>query len=76
MSTISEQSRRIAAPARIWVARMIQRRWQALLDWQVERAAIAQLSSMSDHELKDIGLRRSEISEAVKPHTLRNRRVF
>ena len=34
--------------------------------WRLERAAIAQLQSMSDRELRDIGLNRSEIETAVK----------
>jgi uncharacterized protein YjiS (DUF1127 family) len=42
------------------------RRWPvAYRSWKTERAAIAQLHSMSDRELKDIGLRRSVITGAV-----------
>ena len=33
--------------------------------WREERRAIAALRSMSDHQLKDIGLNRTEIVHAV-----------
>jgi uncharacterized protein YjiS (DUF1127 family) len=38
----------------------------AYLTWRFERAAITQLGSMSDHQLKDIGISRSEIVSAVR----------
>jgi uncharacterized protein YjiS (DUF1127 family) len=42
------------------------RRWLvAYRSWKTERAAIARLHSMSDRELKDIGLKRSAITGAV-----------
>ena len=42
-------------------------RWcVAYLTWRIERAAITQLGSMSDRQLKDIGISRSEIMSAVK----------
>jgi uncharacterized protein YjiS (DUF1127 family) len=42
-------------------------RWTVVfIAWRAERAAIAALDSMSDHELKDIGLVRSDIGRAVK----------
>ena len=42
-------------------------RWcVAYLTWRIERAAITQLGSMSDRQLRDIGLSRSEIISAVK----------
>jgi uncharacterized protein YjiS (DUF1127 family) len=34
--------------------------------WRIEQAAIDRLCSMSDRALKDIGLTRSGISDAVK----------
>ena len=40
--------------------------WIAYLTGRIERAAIAHLSSMSDRELKDIGLVRSDIRRAVR----------
>jgi uncharacterized protein YjiS (DUF1127 family) len=43
------------------------RRWlTAFRTWKTERVAMAQLQLMSDRELKDIGLVRSEINFAVK----------
>jgi uncharacterized protein YjiS (DUF1127 family) len=38
----------------------------AYITWRIEQAAIAQLWAMSDRELKDIGLTRSEITRAVR----------
>ena len=40
--------------------------WLAHLTRRIERAAIIQLGSMSDRELKDIGLTRSHIACAVR----------
>ena len=40
--------------------------WAAYIAWRVEQAAIVQLQSMSDRDLKDIGLTRSEIARAVR----------
>jgi uncharacterized protein YjiS (DUF1127 family) len=42
-------------------------RWcVAYLTWRIERAAITQLGSMSDRQLSDIGISRSEIMGAVQ----------
>lgn len=38
----------------------------AYLAWRIERAAITQLGSMSDRQLRDIGISRSEIMGAVR----------
>lgn len=40
--------------------------WVAYLTWRIERAAIAHLEAMSDRELEDIGLTRSQIESAVR----------
>ena len=51
-----------------WLRRFmatVDRRWIAYSRWRVEQRATAQLNAMSDRELKDIGLIRSEISRAV-----------
>jgi len=48
---------------RFWTA--VERRWSAYSRWRVEQRAAAQLHAMSDRELQDIGLIRSEISRAV-----------
>jgi uncharacterized protein YjiS (DUF1127 family) len=52
-----------------WISRLVAtlERWLvAYMTWRIEQAAIAQLWSMSDRELKDIGLTRSEIIGAVR----------
>jgi uncharacterized protein YjiS (DUF1127 family) len=54
---------------------ILERWFAACLTWRMERAAIAQLWSMSDRELKDIGLIRSEINGAVKGETVRDRAI-
>ena len=41
-------------------------RWTVYQTWRAEQAAIARLWSMSDRDLRDIGLTRSEITGAVK----------
>jgi uncharacterized protein YjiS (DUF1127 family) len=40
--------------------------WMAYLTRRIERVAIVQLEAMSDRELEDIGLTRSQIERAVK----------
>jgi uncharacterized protein YjiS (DUF1127 family) len=45
------------------------RAWVAYMTWRIERAAIDQLSAMSDRQLKDIGLTRSEIEAAARGFT-------
>jgi uncharacterized protein YjiS (DUF1127 family) len=52
-----------------WISSLVAtlERWLvAYMTWRIEQAAIAQLWSMSDRELKDIGLTRSEIIGAVR----------
>ena len=44
---------------------ILRRWWRAYLRRRVERAAASQLWSMSDRELKDIGLTRSQIMGVV-----------
>ena len=45
----------------------------AYLTWRIERAAITQLESMSDRQLSDIGISRSEIMGAVRDEVDRAR---
>jgi uncharacterized protein YjiS (DUF1127 family) len=40
--------------------------WQAWIAWRVQMAAIERLAQLSDRELKDIGLTRTEIRGAVR----------
>lgn len=77
MSTMSSAS---TAPQEIsgrsWarnVAATLNRWCVAFLTWRVERAAITQLWSMSDRQLRDIGISRSEIMGAVRGETERYR---
>ncbi len=43
----------------------LKRAWVAYINWRLERAAMGQLWSMSDRELKDIGLIRSEVARVA-----------
>ena len=64
MSTISSTS--VAAPSTTGLIDACKRMWSAYLAWRIEQVAIGQLRSMSDRELKDIGLQRSQIEFAVR----------
>ena len=44
----------------------LKRWWVAYIIWRLEQGAIAVLCSMSDRELRDIGLTRGEITGAVR----------
>jgi uncharacterized protein YjiS (DUF1127 family) len=68
MSTMSSAPTAAQGMSAQWMGRLIatvSRWWMAYLTWRLEQAAIAQLWSMSDRELKDIGLTRSQITRAV-----------
>ena len=59
-----------------WASGMLataKRAWVAYMTWRIERTAIDQLSAMSDRQLKDIGLTRSEIVAAARGFTLPSR---
>jgi len=59
-----------------WTERLsiaLKRWWAAYKTLRAERAAIIQLSTMSDAQLKDLGLTRSQISSVVKGDESRNR---
>jgi uncharacterized protein YjiS (DUF1127 family) len=47
----------------------LKRWWTAYMTWRIEQAAIVALNAMSERELKDIGLTRSEIARAVRDET-------
>ena len=49
--------------------------WATYQTWRAEQAAIAQLWCMSNRELRDIGLTRSEITSAVKNGAARDRAI-
>ncbi len=48
------------------LAATLKRWWVAYMMWRIEQAAAARLFSMSDRELKDIGLNRSGIAGALR----------
>jgi uncharacterized protein YjiS (DUF1127 family) len=45
---------------------ILTRLWVGYCNWRTEQQAIAELSSMSERDLKDIGLHRSGIVDAVR----------
>jgi len=49
--------------------RTFKRCWAVCMAWHRERRAIAELSSMSDHDLRDIGVNRCGILRAVRGDT-------
>jgi len=77
MTTIScAPSLSRGALKRSWARRLadtLMRGWIAYTSWRIEGAAIRQLWAMSDRELKDVGLTRSGISNAVRDHDIRAR---
>jgi uncharacterized protein YjiS (DUF1127 family) len=69
MNTISRApavSQSMAAP--IWVTGLVAtlKRWcAAYITWRIARVDFVHLNSMSDRELKDLGLNRLEIADVV-----------
>jgi uncharacterized protein YjiS (DUF1127 family) len=59
-------------------AAAVKRWWSAYIAWRMQEAAIALLKSMSDRDLKDIGLSRSQVDAAVREvgPTFERDRVF
>jgi uncharacterized protein YjiS (DUF1127 family) len=55
------------------VLAVARRAWVAYMAWRIERVAIEQLRAMSDRQLKDIGLTRSEIEAAARGTILSRR---
>jgi uncharacterized protein YjiS (DUF1127 family) len=64
MSMISSASS--SAPPMAGSIQALKRMWAAFVGWRIEQVAIGQLRGMSDRELKDIGLQRSQIEFAVR----------
>ena len=48
------------------LAAVLKRWWMAYLTWRLERTVITQLRALSDLELKDMGLSRCAIDDAVR----------
>ena len=55
------------------VLQIFKRWWAAYMAWRNEQRAIAELLSMSDHDLRDIGINRCEILRAIRGDTARER---
>ena len=66
MSTISYISGRSADTIVHVPYGALMRWWAAYTTWRIERLAIDRLEAMSDRQLKDIGLVRSQIALAVR----------
>ena len=69
MSTLSNTATQRIGAAGVLLApaaAAVKHWWGSYIAWRVEQAAIVQLQSMSDRDLKDIGLTRSEIARAVR----------
>lgn len=78
ISTAPAAARELAGPSarRSWVRELgaaLGRWWMAYMTWRIEQQAYARLAMMSDRELKDIGLTRSEIGAAVRGEIVRDR---
>jgi uncharacterized protein YjiS (DUF1127 family) len=50
--------------------------WVAYMTWRIEQHALAALANMSDRELKDIGLTRSDIPAVIRGEMLRDRAII
>jgi uncharacterized protein YjiS (DUF1127 family) len=66
MSSIAATAARCAGAVVVAPGSAILRWWVAYTTWRIERLAIDRLEAMSDPQLKDIGLVRSQIEFAVK----------
>ena len=67
MSIAETANHSLVAPHReIGAAKLFARAVQWFVDWRAERNAIRSLSHFSDEMLKDIGLTRGEIPDAVR----------
>ena len=77
MEAILSASALLRGPAARSVGQSVLRtfkRWSAAYTvWRIERRAIAQLLSMSDRDLRDIGINRCETLRAVRGDTARER---
>jgi uncharacterized protein YjiS (DUF1127 family) len=66
-------------PGRSWgkeLGALLARWWVAHMARHLEQRALAALASMSDRELKDIGLTRTDIPAAVRGQIIRDRAII
>ena len=76
ISNATTSTQRLAGQS--WKARLaanLKHWWTAYVTWRAEQAAIDQLAAMSDRELRDIGLSRTEIDSAVRSKATCDRRI-
>ena len=75
MSTNSTTTASQAGSGRISgrLAAALKSLWTAFIAWRQRQAALAHLQAMSDRELRDIGLSRSQIECAVTGERARDR---
>jgi uncharacterized protein YjiS (DUF1127 family) len=62
----AELIRRAMVRARAYRTEAIKGLFRWFVDWTIRRTAIARLQALDDRTLKDIGLDRSEIEQAVR----------
>jgi uncharacterized protein YjiS (DUF1127 family) len=55
-------------PRKRGLAAWLSRHLTAFLAWRRDRQTVAELSSMSDYELKDIGLSRADVARVCNPN--------
>lgn len=70
-SSTTESYAHAGASTPALVVATMKRWWLAYITWRIEHTALATLNSMSDRDLTDIGLGRSDIIGAVKGETVR-----
>jgi uncharacterized protein YjiS (DUF1127 family) len=73
MTSTAEEREQVDGGALATVAAALKRLGAAYVSWRLEQSAMAELSSMSERELADVGLSRSDILVAVRSGKARGR---
>ena len=77
MSTISKAARRDnVAGSILTLGTALRNGWVAYTTWRQQQLAISQLHAMSERELEDIGVCRSQIEAAVRGDIARDRALI